>query len=52
MSIIVSNECNERRRSVSVYGPGGACKDITVVESVYIREEMPVDDDTIAMRVK
>lgn len=45
MSIIVSNECNERRRTTSIYRPDGTSSDITVVESVYIREEMPVDDD-------
>lgn len=51
MSIIASNECNERRRSISIYGPGGAYKDVTVVESVYIREEIPVYDNDICIDV-
>lgn len=45
MGIIISNECNERRRSMSIYRGDGSCQDVTVVESVYIREEVPVDDD-------
>lgn len=44
MGVIISNECNERRRSMSMYRNDGSCQDITVVESVYIREEIPVDD--------
>lgn len=44
MGIIVSNESNERRRTMSVYRSDGSCQDITVVESVYVREEVPVDD--------
>lgn len=45
MGIIVSNECNERRRSMSMYRADGTCQDVTVVETVYIREEIPVDDN-------
>lgn len=45
MSIIVRNECNERRRSMSVYSNDGTCTDVSIVESVYIREETPVDDN-------
>lgn len=45
MSIIVNTECNERRRTASIYRPDGTCSDITVVESVYIRDEIPVDDN-------
>lgn len=44
MGVIVSNDCNERRRSISIYRDDGSCKDMTIVESVYIREETPVDD--------
>ena len=45
MGIIVSNECNERRRNMAIYREDGSCQEMTVVESVYIREEVPVPDD-------
>ena len=51
MSIVISNECNERRRSMSVYGNDGTYQNVTVVESVYITEEIPVDDDSIYIDV-
>ena len=44
MGIIVTSESNERRRNITLLDEKGGCKDITVVESVYIREEAPVDD--------
>lgn len=51
MSIVVSSECTERRRNTSIYGPDGKCTNVTVVESVYISEEFPVDDDNIYIDV-
>lgn len=45
MGIIVSNECSERRSHVAVYRSDGSCQRVTFVESVYIDEEVPVDDD-------
>ena len=51
MSIIVSNESTERRRSMSLYRGDGTCQNVTVVESVYINEEIPVDDDSIYIDV-
>lgn len=45
MGIIVSNECNERRRSLTMYGEDGTYQNVTYVESVYITEEVPVDDN-------
>lgn len=51
MSIIVSNESMERRRTTSIYRPDGTSSDVTVVESVYIRDETPVDDDNLYIDV-
>ena len=51
MSIVVRNECNERRRTLSVYRGDGSCKDVTIVESVYIHEEEPICDDDIYIDV-
>ena len=51
MSVIVSNECNERRRTMSIYRGDGSSQRVTVVESVYIDEEVPIDDDGVYIDV-
>lgn len=44
MSVVYNNESFDRRRSTTVCGPDGSRQTITRYETVYIEEEIPVDD--------
>lgn len=45
MSIVYNTESFDRRCSSTICGPDGSRQTITHFESVYIEEEIPVDDD-------
>ena len=47
MAVIINDKAFNNRCSTTLYGDDGSRKHITYDESIYISEEIPVDDETV-----